>query len=171
VTDSSVDVSFLIEPLQERHDRVSFSSGVAPLDHYLQKQARQDLTKRVAAVFVATPDGKRIAGFYTLSATTLDFSDLPPDTTKKLPRYPRLPATLLGRLAVSVDFRGQGLGEILVMDALKRSLVVTRQVASMAVVVDAKDDQAVNFYLHHGFMALPSQPRRLFYLMNAIARL
>lgn len=163
--------SYEIESLQDRHERTAFHSSVAALDNYLQKQAGQDVKKRVAAVFVATPDSKTIAGFYTLSAHTFDLGDLPADIAKKLPRYSLLPATLLGRLAVSTNFRGMGVGEILLMDALKRALDATRQVASMAVVVDAKDDQAAAFYRRYDFLPLPSHPRRLFLLMKSIPRL
>ena len=169
--DSSAEVPFRIEPLGHRHERAGFSCGVAPLDHYLQKQAGQDFKKRVAAVFVATPNGRTIAGFYTLSAHMLHLGALPADIAKKLPRYPYLPTTLLGRLAVSIDFRGQRLGELLLLDALKRALVGTGQVASAAAVVDAKDEQACAFYKRYDFTPLPSQPNRLFYLMSTIERL
>ena len=120
---------------------------------------------------MATPDGKTIAGFYTLSAHLLKLGDLPAEIGKKLPKYPDLPTTLLGRLAVSLDFRGQGLGEFLLLDALRRALAGSRQVASAAVVVDAKDEKASAFYRHYDFISLPTQPSRLFYLMSSIARL
>jgi predicted GNAT family N-acyltransferase len=120
---------------------------------------------------VATPDGKTIAGFYTLSAHLLDLTDLPIEIVKKLPKYPRLPTTLLGRLAVSLDFRGQRLGEFLLLDALRRALAGSTQVASAVVVVDAKNEEASAFYRRYDFISLPTQPSRLFYLMSSIARL
>jgi ribosomal protein S18 acetylase RimI-like enzyme len=162
---------YRIEPLHDRHDRPAFSCGVEPLDHYLKTQAGQNLKKRVAAVFVATPDGKTIAGFYTLSAHLLNLGDLPAEIAKKLPKYPHLPTTLLGRLAVNLDCRGQGLGEFLLLDALRRALAGSRQVASAAVVVDAKNEEASAFYRRYDFVPLPAQPTRLFYLMSSIARL
>ena len=141
------------------------------LDRYLQKQAGQDVTKRVAAVFVITPDGATIAGFYTLSAHLVNLADLPENITKKLPRYPNIPATLLGRLAVNENFRGQGIGELLLLDAFKRALENTREVASAVIVVDAKDENARRFYLRHDFTPLPAQPNRLFYPMKTIEKL
>jgi GNAT superfamily N-acetyltransferase len=160
---------YSIEPLGQRHDREAFRCGVAALDLYLQRQARQDLERKLAAVFVLTPDGKAIAGFYTLSAHSILAADLPESYPKKLPRFP-LPVTLLGRMAVSEDLQGQRLGEFLLMHALERAWVGSRQVASWAVVVDAKAG-AREFYLKHDFVALPLQPDRLFLPMATIERL
>jgi predicted N-acetyltransferase YhbS len=162
---------FEITPLGNQHNRAAFSCGVEPLDRYLQKQASQDVAKHVAAVFVATPDTQTIAGYYTLSAHAISLGDLPPHVAKKLPRYPSVPVTLLGRLAVSVVFQGQRLGESLLLDALKRALLHSREVASAAVVVDAKDENVRNFYVRHDFIPLPAQPNRLFFLMNSIEKL
>lgn len=162
---------FRIEALAEHHDRMSFSCGVEPLDRYLQRQAGQDLRKKVAAVFVLTPDSKTIAGFYTLSAHMVNLPDLPPETARQLPRYPTVPATLLGRLAVSEQFRGLHLGERLLTSALETALAGSRQVASAAVVVDAKDELARRFYLHYDFLLLPSHPNRLFCPMKTIEKL
>ncbi len=165
------EIPYRIEPLREQHKRAAFSCGVEALDRYLQRQASQDVAKRVAAVFVITPDGETIAGFYTLSAHVVNLADLPPNVAKKLPRYPNVPATLLGRLAVNADCRGQGIGELLLLDALQRVLLTTREVASAVVVVDAKDEGACEFYLRHDFIPLPMQPRRLFYPVKTIEKL
>jgi GNAT superfamily N-acetyltransferase len=162
---------YRIEPLGARHQRDEFFCGVEALDRYLRKQASQDLGKYVTATFVITPDGLRIAGFYTLSAHSIHLGDLPENVAKKLPRYPNVPATLLGRLAVSTDFRGEGLGELLLLDALKRALRSTREVASAAVLVDAKGDLARQFYLRYGFIPLPEHANRLFYPMKTVAKL
>jgi ribosomal protein S18 acetylase RimI-like enzyme len=163
--------SYQIERLGEKHNRAAFSCGVEALDRYLWKQASQDVAKKVAAAFVITPDGETIAGFYTLSAHVVKLDDLPPNVARKLPRYPNVPATLLGRLAVSRDFRGRGIGELLLLDAFKRVLLNTREVASAVIVVDAKDERAREFYLRHDFISLPSQPNRLFYPIKTIERL
>lgn len=162
---------YRIEPLARQHNRLRFSCGVEPLDRYLQRQAGQDASKRVAAVFILTTDGTTIAGYYTLSAHVISLADLPVDVTRKLPRYPDVPATLLGRLAVSILFRGQGIGEILLVDALRRVLASTRDVASALVVVDAKDENAARFYLHHDFIPLPNRPNRLFFPVADIEKL
>jgi predicted GNAT family N-acyltransferase len=162
---------FRIEPLGKRHDRAAFSSDIEALDNYLKTQAGQDVSKRVAACFVLTPDGKTIAGFYTLSQYSVDAGALPQEITRKLPRYPEVPATLLGRLASSDSFRGQKLGEFLLMDALHRSLLQSEHVASAAVIVDAKDDKAKTFYEHFDFVPFPDIPNRLFLLMKTIEQL
>ena len=165
------EITYRIEPLVARHNRAAFSCGVEALDAYLRKQAGQDVSKHVAAAFVITPNGVTIAGFYTLSAHIVNLGDLPDHIAKKLPRYPNVPATLLGRLAVSQDFRGQGLGELLLLDALKRVLGSIREVASAVVVVDAKDERAREFYVRHDFMPLPLRPNRLFYPVRTIVKL
>ena len=162
-------VEYKIEPLKSHHDRAGFSCGVPALDAYLQRQARQDLERKLAAVFVLTSDGKTISGFYTLSAHSILAADLPEDQAKKLPRFP-LPVTLLGRMGVSQDLQGRGLGEFLLMHALERAWIGSQQVASWAVVVDAKAG-AREFYLKHDFVPLPSQPDRLFLPMTTIEKL
>ena len=165
---------FAIEPLGKHHDRSRFQCGSASLDRYLQQQARQDAEKRVAAPFVALlPRGEdpRVLGYYTLSASLPPLGNLPDDITRKLPRYPQLPVTLLGRLAVDQTMKGQGLGEFLLLDALHRSLASAAQIAAMAVIVEAKDDAAAAFYRHFSFIALQANPRRLFLPMKTVAQL
>jgi ribosomal protein S18 acetylase RimI-like enzyme len=164
-------VQYRIEPLADKPNRAVFSCAVEALDRYLRKQAGQDVSKHVAAAFVITPDGETIAGFYTLSAHRLNLGDLPDNVAKKLPRYPNVPATLLGRLAVSIDFRGRGIGELLLLDAFRRVLTNTQEVGSAVLVVDAKDEKAREFYLRHDFIVLPSQPNRLFYMVKTMEKL
>jgi predicted GNAT family N-acyltransferase len=162
---------FVVEPLGPKHDRAAFSCGVEILDAYLHKQAGQDLKKRVAVPFVITPDGTTIAGYYTLSQYSVQLDEVPAEVAKKLPKYPIVPATLLGRLAVSVAFRGQGHGATLLMDALYRTLRHTREVASAGVIVDAKDAAALAFYTKYGFLELPRIERRLFLPMGTVEQL
>ncbi len=158
-----------IEPLVLQHDRTSFSCGITALDDYVQRQARQDAERNLAAVFVLTPDGKRIAGFYTLSAHSILAAELSEPHSKKLPRFP-IPVTLLGRMAVSKSHQGQRHGELLLMHALERSWIGSRQVASWAVVVDAKVG-ARDFYLKYDFIPLPNQPDRLYLPMTTLDKL
>lgn len=162
---------FAIEPLDDGHDRAAFSCGVEVLDAYLHKQAGQDARKRAAVPFVATADGKTIAGYYTLSQYAIQLDTVPDAIAKKLPKYPMVSATLLGRLAVSTEFRGQRVGETLLMDALHRSLTLGKQAASAGVIADAKDDLAVSFYRKYGFLDLPKVERRLFLPMGTVEQL
>lgn len=129
------------------------------------------MRKQLTAVYVLTPDGKAIAGYYTLSAYSVGLDKIPEEIAKKLTRMPEVPATLIGRLARSTAYKGQGIGEILLMDALKRSLATSAHVASWAVVVDAKDENAIVFYKKYGFMEIPAFPNRLFLPMATIAKL
>ncbi len=124
-------------------------------------------------MFVLTPDGKTVAGYYTLSQYAVAVGDLPEAVVKrlKLPRYPQLPATLIGRLARGSDWKGHGVGELLLIDALKRALESTRTVESVAVVVDAKDERANGFYRKYGFLELPGHENRLFLPMRTIAEM
>jgi predicted GNAT family N-acyltransferase len=162
---------FVVEPLSAKHDRPAFSCGVSQLDAYLHKQAGQDLRKRAAAVFVASLDSRTIAGYYTLSQFAIVLDAIPPAVAHKLPKYPIVPATLLGRLAVAQAFRKQRLGEFLLMDALQRSLSLSSQIASVGVVVDAIDDSAASFYRKYGFFELLHADRRLFLPMGTIQQL
>jgi predicted GNAT family N-acyltransferase len=162
---------FAIEPLGDQHHRAAFSCGVAALDAYLHRQAGQDTRKRAAVAFVATADGRTVAGYYRLSQHAIQLDSVPEEIAKKLQKYPMVPTTLVGRLAVSSEFRGLRLGELLLMDALQRSLVLSEQAASAGVIVDAKDESAVSFYGKYGFLHLPKVERRLFLAMGTVAQL
>lgn len=151
---------FRLAPLDAAHDRAAFNSDSEPLNRYLREQATQDVRRRVTACFVALLKGHRIAGYYTLASASLLLADLPASTGKKLPRYPTVPAVRMGRLAVDQAFKGQGLGGALLADALGRA--ARSEIAAWALMVDAKDEAAVTFYRHHGFIALPDSPHTLF---------
>ncbi len=152
---------FRVEPLGEGHDRNSFRCGEAVLDKYFQTQATQDIRRRIANCFVAVEEGTgTVAGFYTLSAASIPFVDLPPEEIKRLPRYPTLPAVRIGRLAVDERFQGRGLGAALLMNAAERTM--RTDAAAFTLLVDAKNDRAVAFYRRYGFRTLVSQPRTLF---------
>lgn len=169
MTEENPEIEYKIEPLARHHERAAFSCGVSALDLYLQRQARQDLKRNLAAVFVLTPDSKAVAGFYTLSAHSIQVVELPKEWGAKLPRFP-LPVTLLGRMAVSRSLQGRRLGEFLLLHALERAWLGSHQVASWAVVVDAKAG-ARDFYRKHDFIPLPSHPDRLFLPMKTIGKL
>jgi predicted GNAT family N-acyltransferase len=161
---------YSIEPLNASHDRTAFHSGVPELDRYLHQQAGQDARRKAAAPFVMLDKSGAIVGYYTLSAYSISLAELPESLSKKLPRYPRLPATMLGRLAVSSSHRGQKLGRFLLMDALHRSWKVTAEVGSVGVVVEAMDESALAFYRHHEFHSLAGHPDKLFLAMATIEK-
>ena len=152
--------SFRIEPLSGDHNRSHFRSGSDALDRYFREQASQDIKRRIATCFVAVSvTAQDVAGYYTLTAASVALNALAPEVAKKLPRYPVVPAVLLGRLAVALDYQGQGLGGILLADALTRTARAELGVFTM--VVDAKDERAQRFYEHYGFTVLPGEMRRL----------
>jgi GNAT superfamily N-acetyltransferase len=152
------------------HDRSIFSCGIPALDHYIHFQAGQDARRKVAAPFVMVDAAGRISGYYTLSSYAIRSTELPPEIAKRLPRYPLIPATLLGRLGIDKEYQGQKLGAFLLMDALFRSWKNSAQVASVGVVAAAYDETAREFYLHHEFIPLAEHPGRLFIAMGTIRR-
>jgi ribosomal protein S18 acetylase RimI-like enzyme len=153
-------MAYVICPLGPEVDRTAFACGETALDDYLQRHASQDIKRGVARVFVASPaDQQLIAGYYTLSAASVAAQTLPEAWRKKLPRYP-VPVALLGRLAVSQQAQGAGLGGILLADACKRVAAASQTLAVAAIVVDAKNERAASFYKHFGFTELPGQPGR-----------
>jgi GNAT superfamily N-acetyltransferase len=159
-----------IEALGKHHDRTGFGCGTEALDRHLRQQALQDADKHVAAPFVLVdPPNVQVLGYYTLSASVVAVADIAADLARKLPRYPQLPVTLIGRLAVDARLKGRGCGSLLLMDALHRSLTHTTEIAAMAVIVDAKDDAAARFYRHFDFLPLQKTPRRLYLPMKAVA--
>ena len=163
---------YRVEAIEKSHDRSGFTCGTEVLDRYLHHQARQDADKRVAAPFVLVePPSNRVLGYYTLSASVIHANDLPEELSRKLPPYPQLPVTLLGRLAVDTTLKGRRMDQFLLMDALWRSLDAAAQIAAMAVAVDAKHKAAEAFYAHFGFTPLQQRPVRMFLPMKTVASL
>jgi predicted GNAT family N-acyltransferase len=155
------------EPLGEQHDRAAFTCGNKALDEYFRGDPiRQDISRRVTNAFVLTPDGRLVAGFYTLSPISILSVNLPPNLEKKLPRRP-IGATLIGRMGRDLSLRGKGIGEMLLMDALHKAWQASKLVSCWAVVVDAKEG-ARDFYIKNEFIPFATQPDRLFLLMKKI---
>lgn len=152
------------------HRKEAFDCGTPTLNQYLQRQAGQDMKRKLAVCFVLPDaDTEGIMGYYTLSNNSISMDVLPSDLSKKLPSsYTGIPVTLLGRLAVDKRFQGLGLGKWLLMDALKRSYEVSQHIASYAVVVDPLDLAAVHFYAKYGFIELPGSGR-MFLPMKTLA--
>lgn len=163
----------IIEPLDSsRHHRELFCCGQDSLDNYIRKQASQDLKKKVAIVFVLVDSPSTdVIAYYTLSAYIIELADLSESFAKKLPRYPLLPATLLGRLAVDRTYQGQHLGELILIDALTKALLATAQVASLAVIAEALDEPATNFYQKYGFQKFKQNPMKLYLPMKSVEEL
>ncbi|MGH2617961.1 MAG: GNAT family N-acetyltransferase [Thermomicrobiales bacterium] len=162
---------FRVERLNDTHDRSAFSCGNPALDRYFREHAGQDLRRHLSAIFVAFDVASdAVVGYYALSACQIAPHALPPELAKRLPRRP-VPATLIGRLAVDLRYRGQGLGGALLTNALARAVDASREIGSMAVIVDAKDDRAREFYERYGFRRLADDPYRLFLPMDEAERI
>ena len=153
---------------KKKHDRTSFSCGDHGLDSYLKKQANQDLRKQVAVPYVLCEGKSTVIGFYTLSAISIKMTDLPEDIAKKVPRYPVVPATLIGRLAVDINFCQKGYGEFLLLDALYKCYSQSEKIAAAAVIVEALNDSARTFYEHYGFKSFPKRQNQMFLPMQVV---
>jgi GNAT superfamily N-acetyltransferase len=163
---------YIISCLDKKHDRSSFSCGIDALDAYLKTQASQDVKKNVAITYVLTQkNSEKIIGFYTISSIGIFLEDLPFEIAKKLPRYPVIPGILLGRLAVDHLYHGQKIGAHLLIDAMKRSLQLAQQIGIVAMIVEAKNETAIDFYSHFGFVQFPQDKQRLFLPMNTLKKL
>jgi ribosomal protein S18 acetylase RimI-like enzyme len=167
----SIAGEFCIKPLDAaRHRRAEFGCESQPLTDYLRKQARQDMAAKTSVCFVLVPvsDPGRIAGYYTLSASSVLLAGLPAELSGRLPKYPNVPATLLGRLARDVEFKGMGIGPLLMRDALERAWMHSTEIGSVAVVTDPKDARATEFYRQFGFRTF--EERRMVLPMQGLDR-
>ena len=162
-----------IEPFNSKHhNRSAFKCEVESLDRYLRFTANQDLKKKIATVFVLVDSpNNNIIAYYTLSSYIVEITELDNSLVKRLPRYPLLPATLLGRLAVDRNYRGRRLGELMLVDALRKSLMATEKVASLAVIAEAIDEKAVLFYRKYGFRSFSGNTMKLYMTMQSIKEL
>jgi predicted GNAT family N-acyltransferase len=164
------NAEFHIETLDvSRHDRHSFECESLPLTSYFCERARREMELRTSICFVLVriTEPNQVLGYYTLSSTSIAYAKLPESILKRMPRYPEIPATLLGRLARHIGMRGQGIGEILLRSALLRSWTHSEEIGSVAVVTDPKDENARSFYEKFGFSQLTES--RLFIPMKEVA--
>ena len=163
---------FEFYPLDKKFDKASFDCGSLELNAFLQTRARQNQLQGFNRTFVAIVEGdqtKKIAGFYSLSMGEINLSSLPEDLIKKLPKHP-VPVARMGRLAVDLTFQCQGLGTLLLVDAMKRIQNAAESIGVYAFLVDAKDNSAKAFYLKYGFISLSDQPMTLFLPLNSFPK-
>ena len=155
-------MTYHIRPLDTSINTAGFQCGCEPLDDYIRHYASQDVRRNIARVFVATAenDPQQLSGFFTLSAGSVSCSSLPTSLARKLPRYP-VPVALIGRLAVDKKLQGKGLGSILLADACQKVAQASAVLAVAGIIVDAKDDEAISFYEHFGFIPLWGQTDRM----------
>ena len=151
----------MIELLDKKHNRKDFDCGKELLNDYLKTQAGQDIKRKLSVCFVlADSDTKVIQGYYTLSNSSIPLSSFTEQIQKKLPKsYKSIPTTLLGRLAIDKKYQGNGIGKILLMDALKRSYGISNEIGSFGIIVDPTDDEAKGFYQKYDFIELPDSKK------------
>ena len=148
-----------------KHERATFASGNDRIDRYFRETVSQDVKRSYAACYVLVERStSKVAGFYTLSAHSVPLNDVAPELAKKLPRYPSVPAVLIGWMGRDVAFRGAGVGSMLLYDAISR--VATSPVGAHAICADAIDEAAAAFYRDHQFQPLVSRPQSLFLPMK-----
>jgi ribosomal protein S18 acetylase RimI-like enzyme len=163
--------SWIVEPIRKQHLRDSFDCGVPALDEFLRRYARQSEEMALARTFVATKVGDlRVLGYYTMRNGQVEVENLPPEETKRFPKYP-VPVVHLARLAVDRTAQGQRLGERLLLDSLERALATSKSVAAYAVEVVAIDDAARRFYIKYGFRELHDDRLHLYMAMKSVATL
>lgn len=155
------------------HNRSGFTCGVEALDLYIKQQAAKDVAAKVCVCYVLQDDAdpSTIVGFYTLSNLSVILGKLPEQVVKRLPKYPDVSATLIGRLAVSREHQRQGHGKFLLMDALKQSYEASKSIGSALIVVDPKGEKEEDFFAQYGFQAFQDAPLRLFLPMEQVKQL
>ncbi|MEQ8471389.1 MAG: GNAT family N-acetyltransferase [Marinoscillum sp.] len=145
-----------IEILNNCHHKKEFDCGHSMLNNYIQQQAKQDVKRVLSACFVLSDRlNQKVIGYYTLSSNPIPKDDFPDHLIKKMPpSYVNLPTILLGRLAIDKDFKGNGYGGLILIDALNRCVEISQNLGTLAVVVDSIDSNATNFYDKYGFIEL-----------------
>lgn len=161
---------FVIGSLTKAHKRADFTCGDERIDRYFRETVSQDIKRNYATCFIARDIAtSRIAGFYTLSSSNVPLTEVPEPLAKKLPRYPTVPAVLIGWLGRHSDYAGQGLGEALLFDAIRT--VATAPIGAHAIFADAIDDRAAAFYAAFGFIPLIRRPHTLYLPVATASRL
>lgn len=152
--------------LAKSHDFLEFDCGNAPLNTFLVRHALANQANGSARTFVGL-DGNRVAGYYSLAVSSVAVGDAPERMAKGLARHP-IPILLMARFAVDLSYQGQGIGQGLFKDALKRCLSVSRDAGVRAVMTHAKDDAAKAFYVKFGMLECPTNPLHLYMLLKDV---
>lgn len=164
-------MEYLTVPLEATHKKSEFDCGNELLTSYFKNQANQDVKRLLSRCFVIIDNDNGVKGYYTISSSSINRDLIPENIKSKLPRsYTDIPVILLGRLARDNKHKGDGIGEMLLLDALKRCYDVSLNLGCMAVIVDPIDEKAKDFYLKYGFILLPDS-NRMFISMATVFKL
>jgi len=159
----------LIEPLGAHHDKRKFGCGSVALDEYLHRFASHHQKSRLSRTYVAA-QGSVVAGYYSLAMAAISKEVVPLHWQNRYPRFP-LPVARLARLAVDRHYQGQGIGALLLLDALHRAVGLSESIGMVAMVVDAKDETAARFYRHFNFETFPQTPLTLWLPISVLGKL
>jgi ribosomal protein S18 acetylase RimI-like enzyme len=161
----------IIEPLNKSHDREQFDCGVEVLNQFLRSTARQHIQKGISRTFVLSEQDlpQYIIGFFTLTICEVRSEKLPSDFAKKYPT--QVPGVKLARLAVERQCQRQGIGEILMVEAMQRALLVADTAGGIGLFVDAKDEAAQSYYARYGFITLEDNPLEMFLSLSLLRTL
>lgn len=162
----------MIELLNKKHNPKNFDCGKELLNSYLKNQAGQDVKRKLSACFVLNDmETNIVKGYYSLSNNSIPLVNFSERIQKRLPKsYISIPATLLGRLAIDLKYQGIGIGRILLIDALKRSYGISKEIGSFGVIVDPIDKDAERFYEKYDFIKLPDS-RKMFIATQTLKEL
>jgi GNAT superfamily N-acetyltransferase len=157
-----------VELLNTVHNRADFDCGNDKLNAYLKQIARQHNDKGLSRTFVLIDDKRPdlILGFFTLAICEIESQVFPASMAKKYPDY--IPAGKLARLAISQAHQKQGYGKLLMLHAMRHFLNISQSAGIIGVFVDAKDQQASQYYEQYGFVALPDNPLSLFLPLTSL---
>ena len=158
------NLEFSIEIFNKKYNRTEFNCNSERLNKYLQEQVTSNIKQNIAICYLALNNQQKIIGYYTLSSCSLLLNNLPDELKNKLPRYPTIPAVLMGRLAVDINYQGKKIGASLLADALKRC--INSGIGAYALVVDVIDEKAKQFYLNYGFIECIDNPHTLFFIIS-----
>lgn len=160
-----------IELLNKLHNRNNFDCGIQSLNEYLKQIARQHIKKGLSRtfVFIETEKPAEIIGFFTLSLCEIQIEKLPDKFAKKYPS--KVSGVKLARLAVDYKYQRQGIGDVLIISAMKKALIIAENAGIIGLFVDAKDQQAENYYKRYNFVNLRDSPLQLFLPLSIINNL
>lgn len=158
-----------LKVLEKKHNRKGFNCGIVELDNYIKQYVSQDVKRKLAVCYVLEDEDANVIAYYTLSASRIDLNDIP-DHLKRSLKYPEIPVVIIGRLAVHIDYQGNKLGQILLIDALKRIIEVSALIGNHAVIVDPINESAEKFYSRFGFIQLKDS-KRMFLPLKTVATL
>jgi len=157
----------VLKVLEKKHNRRDFRCGVIELDNYIKQFVSQDVQRKLAVCYVLEDKDSNVIAYYTLSSGSVDLSDIP-DHLKNTLKYAEIPVVIIGRLAVHADYQGNKLGQILLIDALKRIVEISALVGNHAVIVDPINDPAERFYAKYGFIQLKDSKRMFLPLKTVV---